>query len=203
MKKKISVLVLVLVCSFPMNICAQNSGLYLISGVSFLSSGMTFDKDQNGDYYSLSPQTLFLSIGLGYKTNSGFGLEFGAMVENVSLNLKNNRDENNYDTGASALGVSAYQCVPLTNEINWYVSLSYRMLFSKVGFNEILIEPIMLEYRRRNSHWGFKLSVVSIEGLIMPKESNSKDDLITGGDPGSAGFGLGFNSFPVRVSLYF
>ena len=94
MKKIISVLVLVLVCSFPMNICAQNSGLYLISGVSFLSSGMTFDKDQNGDYYSLSPQTLFLSIGLGYKTNSGFGLEFGAMVENGSLNLKNNRDAN-------------------------------------------------------------------------------------------------------------
>lgn len=185
---------------------AQNSGVYFSAGGSFMRSEISFDKDIYNDIYRVTQNGRLIALGLGYKSRGGFGVELNALVESTELFgvREQNIGDDNY-IGTGAFGISVSHSSQVTKDLTWMVMLSYRRVYSTADYHDFLIEPFVYEYRRNGSHWGIRLSIVSIEGMTtIPKkiESNGWDSTPTM-DMGVAGFGLSLNSFPIRISYYF
>ena len=84
-------------------------------------------------------------------------------------------------------------------------ALSYRYLsVSQSGysgrFHDLLIEPFVFEYLTDNKHWGFQVSLVSLEAMAnIPGVASREYDT----NAGYAVVGVSVNSFPVKVVYYF
>lgn len=197
-------------CLVSVDVLAQNSGLYFSTGDAFLSSGFSFDENNNGDYYRLKESDTYISVALGYKAKDGYGLEFTAAVEANVLKepTRKIQDYEPYRVSTFAWGGSVFYSSNITNEISWMFMLSFRFLdyteksYSQ-DFYDFQIEPITFEYRRRDSHWGFKLSALTLEVMTMKKEKQNPNSFDVQSYMGTTGVGINLNSFPIRVSYYF
>ena len=182
---------------------AQNSGVYFSAGGAFMRTELTFDKNWNNEIYPVTQNGRLIALGVGFRSRGGFGAEVNAVVESTELLGVKNHD--GYYNGTGAFGATVSHASPVTNDVLWMVMLSYRRVISNEKYHDFLIEPFVFEYRRNGSHWGFRLSAVSIEGMTMIQNKKKTDywnDTPTE-DMGVAGFGLSLNSFPIRVSYYF
>jgi len=208
MKKIMFAFVLLLGLCVASESLAQNSGLYFSAGGAFLRSELSFDRDRDNDIYCVTQNGRLIALGLGYRSIGGFGLELNAMVESTELfGVKDHDGNDDYYNGMGAFGATAFHSSQITRDVAWMVMLSYRRVISDGKFHDILIEPFVFEYRRNGSHLGFRLSVVSIEGMTMIQKKKKSDDYWNTPTPTEdmsvAGFGLSMNSFPIRISYYF
>jgi len=209
MKKRIFIALAILMgCSVSTHVWAQHSGFYISTGDAFMATGLEFDKDNSGDYYGISQYDTFVSLGLGFRSKGGLGFEVDALAELAWLKgLREPLRDEDYRDFAKALCVTMYYSWPVASDLTMLSKISYRYMESsqyefKGSFHDILIEPLVIEYRRRESHWGFGLSLVSLEGLSMIDEDGPDKNHSSFGISGT-GFGLIINKFPIRVSYYF
>lgn len=201
MKKSLFALVLMAGCLMSQYVMAQNTGLYFFAGGGYVSSGLALGKDSKHDdnysYSNLSSDCL--SVGTGYKSNGGLGFEIGFLMNETYVKGRSG-------AGSSISGIkgSLYHSSPVTDNINWSFFISYcNLTVSSQSFHDIQIEPFVFEYRRRNSHWGFRLSPITIEAMTTVREDDKKSNYLSGSsNMGASAIGVSVNSFPIQVAFY-
>ena len=174
--KKIRIVLVVLCCLTSYEVIAQHTGAYFYTGDAFVTTGFTFDKlssdkSKTDNVTSYRLNTALISTGLGYRFPSGSGIEFGVLG-----NYSFNKDNDQFTESISAICVRVYQTSSLFRNCNWMFALSYRyMSVSQSGysgrFNDLLIEPFVFEYLTDNKHWGFQISLVSVEAMANIPEA--------------------------------
>lgn len=225
MKKILFAFAVIAACLSAREAKAQHRGFYLYTGDAFISSGMTIDHNfeeqtnsyltgsssnkVKGDGYSLySSNEKYISLGAGYRSVGGFGLEVGVLSD-VSYSsfrkLDGDKDEGN--AYVEALMAGLYQSMAINDNLNLIVSLSYRhLIIQGCSYHDMLLEPLCLEYMTRNKHWGFRLSVLSFEALTRTAKEESLEQIPGDSFNNSLGaitFGMDLNSFPIKVCYYF
>lgn len=225
MKKILFASVLFIACLSAQKVMAQHGGFYVYTGDAFVASGMAIDHkfEENtstyltgtytervkGDSYSLySTNEKFISLGIGYRFQGGLGIEGGVMYDVFYSAFKESAgykyEGKSYQ---EALVAGLYKSTAINDNLNLIVSMSYRhLILEGKSYHDVLIEPLNLEYMTGNGHWGFRLSVFSIEAITrtakeerMPQYSQDSFN----NSLGAMTIGLNLNSFPVKVCYYF
>ena len=225
MKKIFFSLVLFVASLSVQETMAQNSGFYVYTGDAFVASGMaidhkfedntstyltgTYTEKVKGDGYSLySTNEKYISLGIGYRFQGGLGIEVGVMDDILYSAFKEyDGDKNEGKSYQEALVAGLYKSSAINDNLNLIVSMSYRhLILGGESYHDVLIEPINMEYMTGNGHWGFRLSLFSIEALTR----TAKEEVTTqypqdsfNNSLGTISVGLNLNSFPIRVCYYF
>lgn len=202
--KKIRIVLVVLCCLTSHEVMAHN-GVYVYTGDAFVTTGFTFDKlssdkSKTDNVTSYRLNTTLISAGLGYRSQYGGGIELGVLGNYSFL-----KDNDNFHEGLAGICVRVYQTSSISRNCNWMFALSYRYLsVSQSGysgrFHDLLIEPFVFEYLTDNKHWGFQVSLVSLEAMAnIPDVASREYDT----NAGYAVVGVSVNSFPVKIVYYF
>ena len=224
MKKILFAFVLFAVSLSVQEVSARHRGFYVYTGDAFVASGMVIDhefEEQTNTYltgsytekvkgtgYSLySSNQKYISFGIGYRFEGGFGFEAGVM-DNVlySAFKENDGGKNEGKAYQEALVAGLYQSSAITDNLNLIVSMSYRhLILEGKSYHDVLIEPLNLEYMTGNRHWGFRLSLFSLEALTRTakEESGPQSQSSFNNSFGTIAIGLNLNTFPINVCYYF
>jgi hypothetical protein len=199
--KKIIFLLIVLCSLTSHDVAAQHSGIYIYTGDAFVSTCFDLDKLNLSGTYRVN--TVLLSAGLGFRTDTGTSFEIGALLNDSYL-----KDDKQYSEVISALCARITHSTQFYGNVNWMFAFSYRYLsVSQNGnsgrFNDLLIEPLVFEYLTNNKHWGFQLSLLSLEGMVPISEKHKNDPVGYKTNSENIAIGAGFNSFPIRIAYYF
>lgn len=226
MKKYLFAFAVIAACLSSKDVMAGDYGFYAYTGCAFASTGMTIDQRieeqttmyvtgpyttrTRGEGYSLySSNEKYISLGVGYRFESGLGLEIGVM-DDVAYSAFRELDgdvKNEGKTYNEALVAGLYKSSAINNNLNLIVALSYRhLILEGKSYHDVLVEPLCMEYMTNNRHWGFRLSLFSLEALTRTAKEeqngqnsqNSFDNSL-----GTITTGLNFNSFPIKVCYYF
>lgn len=204
MKKEIIILVLILICTISGS--AQRNRFFLYTQDGYQSSvfSLNIPSDDEKAEYEEKSESFFLSFGAGYYFNNDFSMEVGVFGLNPSVNKT-------LIVGAKA-GVAQYSCI--TGNVYWGISGSYRLVKYIVNgssdlFHDFYIEPLIIEIRSKNNHWGFQTSLVGFE--VMTHTSRSYDEKTnTFGlnenkfdrKKDMTAFGISFNNISFKVIYY-
>lgn len=207
------------------NVIAQSNRLYLFIDCGFASTGLGIDRQTDERYavysatgvelskgtggYSLyKNQSGCSSLGVGLRFAGGYGLEASFITESTYSGFRDS-DNRNDDGWSSYSGykIGIHQSYPVYKNLKWSFAISYcRLEVNSNDFNDIVVEPFRLEYVTSNGHVGLQFSLVSFEGMstvTKKKEKVSPYTVSYEKSGGNAAIGLGFNSTPLRLNLYF
>ena len=202
MKKILFIIILAVGLLFPANIIAQRNCFYLCTGDAFVNTGLAFMGNSDDGYSNLSQYSELLSLGTGFRLSNGSGLECNLFYQGTYF-------KNDGGSSVKGLGLTFYLSSEIVDNIHWSWNLSYRRIWmSEIsgsdGFHDLLFEPCVFEYMTSNGHWGFRLSVISIEtAFTFLKDTDLKKESFLMNSKDKTGYAINFNKFPIQIAYYF